>query len=92
MPKTTSSFLLREEFSRQGSSIYYLMPAWQTTKTVRPGCTAGVSYPNYYLKFHCNSECGYKHNAELNVCLSFSTGNSVIHYLPISYLYRSGTT
>lgn len=80
--------LVLEESGWQGSSIYYLMSAWRMTKTtVRPGCTAGVRYPNYYLKILYNSECGYNYNAELNMYLSFSTGNSVTH-LPISYLYR----
>lgn len=49
--------LVLEESGWQGSSIYYLMSAWQMTKTtVRPGCTAGVRYPNYYyLKILYNS-------------------------------------
>lgn len=78
--------LVLEDSGRQGSSIHYLMSAWQMTKTVRPGCTAGVRYPNYYLKSHCNSVCGYNQNAELKVCLSFTTGNSEIHHLTIPYL------
>ena len=32
----------------------------QRVKTVRPGCTAGVRYSNYYLKIHFNSKCGCK--------------------------------
>lgn len=51
--------LVLEESGRQEPSIYYVMSTWQTTKTVRPGCTAGVRYSNYYLKIHCNSECRY---------------------------------
>lgn len=71
MPKTTWSFSALGPWywktGRQGSSIHYLMSAWQMTKTVRPGCTAEVRYPNYYLKNHCNSVCGYNQNAELSV-------------------------
>lgn len=53
-----------------------------STKTMRPGCTARVTDSNYYLQIHSNSE-GYNSNGELSVCLSFSTGNVIIHYQPI---------
>lgn len=61
-------------WEKSGAGIKHLLSdvhLADSTKTMRPGCTVGVRYSNYYLEIHSNTEHGYNTYAELKSVPSF---------------------